>query len=79
MDKQRNENQNPGSSYQIPQMTQEEVIADAIASGASSFNPHEAFGLNQSTPANYTQEETQAGTGSFNKGNKNPYNPHIWT
>ena len=71
MDKERNENQNPGSSYQIPQMTQEQVIADAISSGASSFNPHEAFGLNQSTPANYTEEETQAGTGSWNFGNPN--------
>ena len=28
-------------------MTEQEVIQDAIQSGASSFNPFEAFGINQ--------------------------------
>ena len=68
IDQQNNSNQ---GNYQAPQMTQEQVIADAVASGATSFNPFEAFGLNQSTPANYTQEEKKAGTGKFNYGNPN--------
>ena len=68
----KNQNQqNTDAQNYANTMTQDQIIADAIASGASSFNPHEAFGLNQSTPENYTEEETQAGTGSFNFGNPN--------
>ena len=55
-------------------MTEQQVIDDAVASGATSVNPFERFGLNQSTPANYTKEEKKAGTGSFNFGNPNLYN-----
>ena len=52
-------------------MTEQQVIEDAVKSGATSVNPFERFGINQSVPQNYTPKEIQAGTGSFNRGNPN--------
>ena len=52
-------------------MTEQQVIEDAVKSGATSVNPFERFGINQSVPLDYTPKEIQAGTGSFNRGNPN--------
>ena len=71
MDNVRGSENNPNYTYTKPQMTEQQVIDDAIKSGATSVNPFERFGLNQSTPANYTEKEKKAGTGSFNRGNPN--------
>ena len=71
MDNVRGSQNNPDYTYTKPQMTEQQVIEDAVKSGATSVNPFERFGINQSVPQNYTPKEIQAGTGSFNRGNPN--------
>ena len=78
MDNVRGSQNNPDYTYTKPQMTEQQVIEDAVKSGATSVNPFERFGINQSVPQNYTDTQIQGGAGQLNKGNKNPYNPHIW-
>jgi len=41
-------------------MTEQQVIEDAEKSGATSVNPFERFGLNQSTPSNYTSNSRKS-------------------
>ncbi len=41
-------------------MTEQQVIEDAVKSGATSVNPFERFGLNQSTPSNYTSNSRKS-------------------
>ena len=50
-------------------MTEQQVIEDAVKSGATSVNPFERFGINQSVPQNYTDTQIQGGAGKFNRGN----------
>ena len=69
MDNVRGSQNNPDYTYTKPQMTEQQVIEDAVKSGATSVNPFERFGINQSVPQNYTDTQIQGGAGKFNKGN----------
>ena len=73
IDQQNNSNQ---GNYQAPQMTQDQVIADAVASGATSFNPFEAFGINQSTPTQ-PQNNTPMNVGNPLGYDNNPKPPFL--
>ena len=75
MDNVRESENNPNYTYTKPQMTEQQVIDDAIKSGATSVNPFERFGINQSTPTQ-SQNNTPKNVGNpfgYNNNSKPPF------
>ena len=75
MDNVRGSENNPNYTYTKPQMTEQQVIDDAIKSGATSVNPFERFGINQSTPTQ-SQNNTPKNVGNpfgYNNNSKPPF------
>ena len=79
MDNVRGSQNNPDYTYTKPQMTEQQVIEDAVKSGATSVNPFERFGINQSVPQNYTpQRNTSRNRSVLTEEIKTLTILHIW-